>query len=279
MLRRWFDRRQYDERNPMIRSRAFVYVRSSSLIIDDRSVHNRKMKSFQYLFLLSWLVGSAFGFQLLLPHSKKVSYGPSTSTTKLSEIQGDPLRNATGIRPSLHPTTINAISSALKARAMKKEGLHFQASDTVEPLEVAVTAGLFASEAIAKRQKVSEGDEMTLAPEEEQTIAGRLLGVVMRFGDLESLLHEKVSNVGWIAKYDEWAAIGTLKDESEEGAVDARIKDDPLFCVSRAECLLALFLDTVEAPSLAKVGQSVPDESRLDFLDADRIEVLASSDE
>ena len=27
MLRRWFDRRQYAERNPMIRSRAFVYVR------------------------------------------------------------------------------------------------------------------------------------------------------------------------------------------------------------------------------------------------------------
>jgi hypothetical protein len=31
MLRRWFDRRQYDERNPMIRSRAFVYVRLSKI--------------------------------------------------------------------------------------------------------------------------------------------------------------------------------------------------------------------------------------------------------
>ncbi|CAJ1960081.1 unnamed protein product [Cylindrotheca closterium] len=236
------------------------------------------MTSFQSLFLLSWLIGSVFGFQSLLPHSKKISCGQSTSTTKLSEIQGDPLRDATGIRPSLHPTTINAISNALKARAMKKEGAHFQASDTVEPLEVAVTAGLFASEAVALRQKSSEGDGMTLAPEEEQTIAGRVVGVVMRFDTLESLLHEKVSNVGWIAKYDEWATFGTLKDESEEGAVDNRIKDDPLFCVSRAECLLALFLDTVEAPTMAKVGQTVPDQSKIDFLDADRIEVLVSSD-
>ena len=99
----------------------------------------------------------------------------------------------------------------------------------------------------------------------------------MRFDDLESMLHEKVSNVGWVSKYNEWATFGTLKDESEEGVVDNRIKDDPLFCVSRAECLLALFLDTVEVPSLAKAGQSVPDESRIDFLDADRIEALVSS--
>mmetsp|Transcript_8569 Transcript_8569/g.20634 ORF Transcript_8569/g.20634 Transcript_8569/m.20634 type:complete len:238 (+) Transcript_8569:59-772(+) len=237
------------------------------------------MTSFQSLFLLSWLIGSAFCFQSLLPHSKKVSCGPSTSTTKfLAEIQGDPLRAKSGVRPSLHPTTINAISDALKARAMKKEGLHFRVSDTVQPLEIAVTAGSFASEAIAKRQKLSKEDGMVLSPEEEQVVAGRVIGVVMRFDTLESLLHEKVSDVGWITKYSEWATFGTLKDEKEQGAVDVRIKDDPLFCVSRAECLLALFLDTVEVPSLAKANQTVPDESTIDFLDTDRIEVLVSSD-
>ena len=234
------------------------------------------MKPFQFVFLLSWLFRSALGFRPLLRHSKVVSFNPSSST-HLSEIQGDPIRAATGIRPSLYPPTINAISDALKARAIKKEGLYFRASDDVKPLEIAITAGKFASDAIAKRQKSSEEDGMKLTTEEEQTIAGRVLGVIMRFDELESLLHEKVSNVGWIAKYNEWATFGTLKDETGEGAVDSRIKDDPLFCVSRAECLLALFLDTVEIPTLEKVGQTVPDGSKIDFLDADRIEVLVSS--
>ncbi|KAL3936076.1 MAG: hypothetical protein SGBAC_008530 [Bacillariaceae sp.] len=235
--------------------------------------------SLQSLFIISCLIGSVFCFQSILPHCEKVSCGPSTSTTKLSEIEGDPVRAATGIRPSLHPTTINAISGALKARAMKTEGKFFRVSDTVQPLEVAVSAGSFASEAIAKRQASSKEDGMDFELQEEQTIAGRVMGVVMRFDALESLLHEKVRNVGWIAKYNEWATFGTLKDESKDGAVDDRIKDDPLFCVSRAECLLALFLDTVEVPTLAKANHTVPDGSTLDFLDADRIEVLASSDE
>ena len=132
------------------------------------------MKPFQSLFLLFWLVGSALGFQSLIPHSKVVSFNPSTSTQLPAEIQGDSLRAATGIRPSLHPTTINAISDALKARAMKKEGLHFRASDSVQPLEVAITAGSIAADAIAKRQKSSEEDGMKLTQEEEQAIVTTL---------------------------------------------------------------------------------------------------------
>jgi hypothetical protein len=31
----------------------------------------------------------------------------------------DPLRASTGIRPSLHPTTINAIAEALRLRALE----------------------------------------------------------------------------------------------------------------------------------------------------------------
>lgn len=159
----------------------------------------RNMKPLQNLFLALWLVGPVFSFQQLMPHSKIASFNSGT-LTQLSEIQGDPLRAATGVRPSLHPTTINAIADALKARAMKKEGTNFRASDTVQPLQVAITAGSFASDAIAKRQKSSEEDGMKLTSDEEQTVAGRVLGVVMRFDDLESMLHEKVSNVGWVAK-------------------------------------------------------------------------------
>jgi hypothetical protein len=195
---------------------------------------------------------------------------------------GDPLRAATGIRPSLHPTTINAIAEALKARATKKEGMAFRISDTVQPLEVALTAGKIASNAIANRQKSSEKDDMKLLPKEEQTVAGRVLGVIMRLDELERLLQEKVSTVSWISKYNEWATFGVTNNDdigngNDDDAVDDRIRHDPLFAVSRAECLLAIFLDTVEMPLLLKAKESVPDGSKIDFLDEDRREVLVTT--
>jgi hypothetical protein len=206
-------------------------------------------------------------------HQSKNKYSSVSSTSLFEGGGGDPLRAATGIQPSLHPTTINAIAEALKFRATKKEGMAFRVSDTVQPLEIAATGLEIAKSAITKRQKYSEEDGMVLTPEEEQTVAGRVLGVIMRLDDLEDGLHEKVSKVAWIAKYNEWASFGTLETESDE-SVDARIKDDPLFCVSRAECLLALFLKTVETPSLKKANQTVPDGSKIDFLDEDRLAVI-----
>jgi hypothetical protein len=228
-------------------------------------------------FLLSMgLFRFSVGFHLLLPsfhQSNCNKYSSVSSTTSLFEVEGDPLREATGIQPSLHPTTINAIAEALKFRATKKEGMAFRVSDTVQPLEVAATGLEIAKSAISKRQKYSEEDGMTLTTKEEQTVAGRVLGVIMRLDDLEDGLHEKVSKVGWIAKYNEWASFGTLETENDE-SVDERIKDDPLFCVSRAECLLALFLKTVEAPALEKANETVPDGSKIDFLDEDRLDVI-----
>jgi len=193
------------------------------------------------------------------------------------QVKGDPLRESTGIRPSLHPTTINAIADALKARAKKVDDMFFQATDTVQPLDVALTAGKIASSAIAKRQQTSEQDGMKLTAKEEQTIAGRVLGVIMRLNELESTLHERVSDVSWVQKYNEWATFGVLKTEEDPKDLDERIKDDPLFAVSRAECLLAIFLETVEVTQLEKVGEAVPDGSKIDFLDSDRMEVLLTS--
>jgi hypothetical protein len=219
------------------------------------------------LLLLIFSCQPSAGFHLRQP-----SFATVSTTTQLWDGKGDSLRAATGIRPSLHPTTINAIAEALKFRAMKKEGMTFRASEDVQPLEIAVTAGQIAATAVAKRQKQSEQDGMTLELKEEQTIAGRILGVIMRFDQLEDLLFEKVSNVGWIAEYNEWGAFGTLKSGNE--GVDERVRDDPLFCVSRAECLLAIFLDTIEVPALEKTNEIVPDGSKIDFLDADRLKVL-----
>mmetsp|Transcript_11127 Transcript_11127/g.20168 ORF Transcript_11127/g.20168 Transcript_11127/m.20168 type:complete len:246 (+) Transcript_11127:279-1016(+) len=188
-------------------------------------------------------------------------------------ITGDPLRASTGIRPSLHPTTINAIAEALKTRASNSTDTPLVVEGNVQPLDVALSAGKIAATAIEKRQRASKQDGMELTPEEGQTIAGRVVGVVMRFAELEELLNEKVANVEWVKKYEEWDTFGVLEDESQ---VQDRIRMDPLFAMSRAECLLALFLDTVESPRMEKIGQSAPGGSGVDFLDADRQEVLLS---
>jgi hypothetical protein len=185
--------------------------------------------------------------------------------------EGDPLRAATGIRPSLHPTTINAIAEALKLRCTDDPEFPMRVSDTVKPLDVAIASGKLATAALAKRAKASEQDGMAFDSEEQQTVAGRVIGVVMRFDELERLLVQKTQSVGWIKKYNEWASFGVLEDETN---VDNRIREDPLFAVNRAECLLALFLNTVEIPTLEKVKQEVAGGSTIDFIDADRLQVL-----
>ena len=227
---------------------------------------------------------------------------PNTTESADKKRIGDPLREDNGVRPSIHPTAINAIAEALKARASQNikakkkpksnnddddDFMHFRTSETVEPLMVMVTAGQFASDAIQKRQESSEEDGMLLNQGEEQTLAGRVMGVIMRFDDLEAELAERTSGVDWVAKYDEWGSFGVLEDEQNRddndgsdddddglGKVHQKILDDPLFCMNRAECLLAIFLEEVEIPQLKKLNETVPDESKIDFLDDDRREVV-----
>jgi hypothetical protein len=191
---------------------------------------------------------------------------------------GDPLRAATGIRPSLHPTTINAIAEALRLRAVGDLDIPLVVGNGIEPLHVALSAGRIAATAIQRRQASSTTDGMTLTPDEGQTIAGRVVGVVLRLESLERQLHSRVLQVDWVQKYGEFEMFGILQEGGKvvASSVPEKIKSDPLFSLSRAECLLALFLDTVEAPQLAKIGQSVPGGSLVDFLDDDRKQVLLS---
>jgi len=206
------------------------------------------------------------------------------------KVAGDPLRAATGIRPSLHPLTINAIATVLRTRARNDPDWPLEASREgrrVEPIQVALTAGRIAADAIGQRQascakndKVERG-EMTLRPEEEQTVAGRVVGVAMRLQELEIELYDACAAAPWIAKYGEWASFGILPDETgdddDDDAVKRRILDDPLFAMNRAECLLALYLRTVEEPELRAKDVTVPGGSQVDFLDSERSEVLKAS--
>ena len=221
---------------------------------------------------------------------------------------GDQLRASTGIRPSLHPTTINAISEALLLRHSSKNTKGpidaYNLKDDKQPLSVALTAGALASDLLGKRKTSCEADGDTASiptAEECQTVAGRVVGVVMRMRELEQQLAARVNTAKWVAKYGEHGSFGVLKSECKRVAaadadadsenksdekieIDAkiekeltdRIRDDPLFRMCRAECLLAVFLQTVEVPKLLEVGETVAGGSVVDFLDEDRKEVLLS---
>lgn len=207
---------------------------------------------------------------------------------------------ASGKRPSLHPITINAISEALLMRSKAQtnpskpriELLQASASDEVTPLDVAMTAGKLATDALDKRQRATlqemkengndENDDTMLFREEEcQVIAGRIVGVVTRLQDLESQLVSSVKQVGWVEKYMEFDSFGILPQECKisesndySSMLAERIQFDPLFRMNRAECLLALFFVLVEIPKLEILGEEVAGGSQIDFLDQDRLEVL-----
>lgn len=218
-------------------------------------------------------------FLLLNPLSNCLAFGNENFLSKGRRrtpvnvfAKGDPLREATGVRPSLHPTTINAIAEALKLRASGNKDYSLSVADGDKPLDVVVSAGKIATQAIAKRMDTSKEDGMAFTEKECQTIVGRVVGVAVRFGQLEELLVGQVASVSWVKKYNEWSSFGVLEDE---GGVRDRIRDDPLFTLSRAECLLALFLNTIEGPTLEGTEETVPGGSEVDFIDADRAEVLS----
>lgn len=227
---------------------------------------------------------------VVIPRNQWRGFGTVVKTVRsvrnhfhMSSTPGDKLRDSTGKRPSLNPTIINAISEALLLRSSDHKNLPMEVTSDVEPLEVAIAAGKLASNAIEKRAKSSTavaGDEGSAFTEEEcQLIAGRIVGVVMRWAEMESYLIDSVKNTSWVMKYNEHPSFGVLAEECEEGGCDdkllkQRLKDDPLLRMCRAECLYALFLKNVEKPTMEKIGNTALDSAEIDFLDADRSEVL-----
>jgi len=250
---------------------------------------NTFSRIFRTVFVLALTATEVQSF--MAPSSSRwtiVHRRPRTRSNKLTttillenKIRGDPLREAAGIRPSLHPLTINTVAEVLKRRSQNDPTAPLRVHPpTTQPLQVALTAGRIAAEALQRRQDASEQDGMTLTAQEKQTVAGRIVGVTMRLPELEALLVEKCQKASWIAKFNEWHSFGVLpsssevNEQDENALVDQKIKDDPLFGMNRAECLLALFLHTVEAPELKEKKVTVQDNSVVDFLDADRKDVL-----
>ena len=221
--------------------------------------------------------------------------------SKQSPCDTDP-RYATGIRSSLHPTTINCIAEALLLRSSSSSNnncredenrrIAIDISDTNnEPLQVAITAGNIAATAILRRKVDGTNDESSIfTTEESQLISGRVVGVVMRMRELEMELMQRVSLVDWVNKYNQEASFGILVEEcqrvgggsslsssmnDEDELLSARIRTDPLFRMNRAECLLALFLTNVERPRMEAMNMILPGGgSDVDFIDDDRLMVI-----
>eukprot|EP00577_Skeletonema_sp_RCC1716_P017941 CAMPEP_0113432970 /NCGR_PEP_ID=MMETSP0013_2-20120614/34568_1 /TAXON_ID=2843 ORGANISM="Skeletonema costatum, Strain 1716" /NCGR_SAMPLE_ID=MMETSP0013_2 /ASSEMBLY_ACC=CAM_ASM_000158 /LENGTH=258 /DNA_ID=CAMNT_0000322397 /DNA_START=150 /DNA_END=923 /DNA_ORIENTATION=+ /assembly_acc=CAM_ASM_000158 len=166
------------------------------------------------------------------------------STKTNNKKKGDSIRSTTGIRPSLHPTEINCIAEALMLRSTNNPSIEIDVSNTSEPLQVAITAGGIAMNAIDKRNNDKDDTSEKFTMEESQVISGRVVGVVMRMRELEK-------------KYGEEESFGVLKaecssddDGNDEEELEKKLREvikiNPLFRMNRAECLLCLFLDTVE---------------------------------
>ena len=141
--------------------------------------------------------------------------------------------------------------------------------------------------AIDKRNNDKDDTSEKFTMEESQVVSGRVVGVVMRMRELEELLVRRVGGVGWVKKYGEEESFGVLKaecsseDESDTEELEKKLREvikiNPLFRMNRAECLLCLFLDTVERPKLELLGEGVTGGSEVDFIDADRLEVLRTA--
>lgn len=145
--------------------------------------------------------------------------------------------------------------------------------------------------AIEQRKSAAETDETTdvFSMEESNAISGRVVGVVMRMRELEHTLRVKVNAAEWVFDYGEEMSFGLLGKECQrardgkgadyltvelEKELADNIKINPLLRMNRAECLLALFLETVEKPKLEMIGEDVAGGSEVDFIDVDRLEVL-----
>jgi len=217
---------------------------------------------------------------------------------------GDALRSQTGIRPSLYPTTINAISQAilLYHQPSLDSTLPMKVSlNITTPLQVAIAAGTLAWKAIEQRRNVAASTsslfhdyenldhidtESMFTEQEAQVISGRVVGVVLRMSQLESLLIGQVQKSSWIYKYNEYHIFGVCKDEygrnnntttTQEETIQDRNSllfiQDPLLRMCRAECLLALFIHGIEILSLRKAGvlEISGGSNCIDFIDQERL--------
>jgi hypothetical protein len=150
-----------------------------------------------------WLLVAVFFYTCrpccTFPVRRLLQTAPSSPTSRQHRLhesssylpRDDPVRSSN--RASLHPLTINILSDLLQLRARGDSPPFVTAknattinSSTVTPLELAIGVSRMAVEKLRTRQELSNVDGMSLTPEEQQTVAGRVVGVTMRLSMLEA---------------------------------------------------------------------------------------------
>ena len=216
------------------------------------------------------------------------SHRSDAFSQQASSHAGDRIRLASGKRPSLHPLTINAISELLRRRS-----LDYCSHGKISEKKTQLQQGLeIVTDALEKRKRACEADGSISSDifdsVECKAVESRVAGVVSTLDHLETALVSKVMSVPWVAKYSEHRTFGILYDECLQEKrsntnttynleVMKAILDDPLLRISRAECLLALYLfDTLKAAPSAEILENSPvgRGDAIDFLDDDRKDAL-----
>ncbi|GKY96736.1 hypothetical protein MPSEU_000633100 [Mayamaea pseudoterrestris] len=213
-------------------------------------------------------------------HDRRTDKFDETSSSSKNIAKGDPIRASSGVRPSLHPITINILTQVLKKRYLdEKDALTLMDEDALSSnnstLQYALDAAAIASSALALRTTHDDDKKLAFSLEEQQTIAGRVVNISVRLVQLEHDLYAQCQKYApRLDKYNEWELFGVVKEEPNNGSTRKQLETNPLFALSRAECLLAMYLQNIEAPELLRKNVTVPGGSVIDFIDQDRVELL-----
>lgn len=179
---------------------------------------------------------------------------------------------------SLHPITIDAIEEAFRLRAQNMTTSPLRLLANMEWFEVQYSIMKFAERFLEKYSKGSKDSEEPIWTEEElQTIAGRIVGVLVRLDDLEWEWNHRVSTSAQgqpessdMIPFSQWKSILGLHPDNVEQrcikTVDMALLEDNDFAKTRAERMLALFLLNIEGPAMKASGNLSPDGSVVDFI-------------
>lgn len=176
-------------------------------------------------------------------------------------------------RPSLHPITIDAIEDAFRLRAQNSTTSPLRLiDDRSEWFDVQYSIIKFAERFMEKYTNAEGALQLTV--EEQQTIGGRIVGVLMRLDDLEWEWNHRVTTSPLVNEVEchLWKTMVGLHPGNVEQncirTVDEALLEDEDFARARAERMLALFLLNIEGPGLEASGESIPGgSSPADFID------------
>lgn len=176
------------------------------------------------------------------------------------------------------PSSLQSGTSSIRTRAQAKSNNSRHSEDPFRPeraspaptiinaLQRVLFHGEKAETAVTlTSEKRAASHEWKLTEDERQTVMTRVCGVAENLTELRFMLAAAVRRTPSIAKYGMLGHYGMGDD----------VDDNPLVQMNQAECLLALYMLYKEGGNVGSAGGA---RRSVDFLDADRLEVLKGAD-